>query len=355
VSAVPAPRRVHVLYEHGHDQLPYGTAYLRLLRPLGHPSLAGQVALSWGRSYHGEPADVVVVDRLWRPDATEAMARALIGHVRAAGARLVHALDDDLLGLPVRPGGPTTGQQAALEALLPAADGLLVTTAPLAERLRPINPRIAVVPNALDERLIPGWPDVTAGSPFDPRPVVGYMGTFTHDEDLRLVAEALKAAHRRLPHGLVLEVVSALRDRATLAAFGEVPVRLVRLPAADVAYLPFNLWFSHRRTWQLAIAPLVDTPFNRCKSDLKYLDYAAGGLCGVYSDVGPYRPTIRHLDNGWRAANTVEAWTEAVTTLLGDAQLRARLAATAARELRTTRLLAQRAVDWAAALDQLAQ
>jgi processive 1,2-diacylglycerol beta-glucosyltransferase len=347
-------RTVHILYEHGADLQPYSTAYLRLLRPFGHPAVQERVAPVAALDYHGEPTDIVIVDRLWRPDLTVERAEALLERVRHAGARLIHALDDDLLGLPAdRPGGPTAEQRAGLAALIGAADGLLVTTAPLAERLAPLNPRIAIVPNALDERLMPaGWAHRLV-SPFDPRPVVGYMGTFTHDEDLRLVATALRAAHRQLPHGLIFEIVSGLRDRSVLAAFDGIPVRLIRLPPADIRYLPFNLWFTHAGRWDLGIAPLVDTPFNRCKSDLKFLDYAAAGVAGIFSRVTPYAATIRHGENGWLVDNDAEAWQAALVTLLGDDARRTALADAAASELRATRTLAQRAGDWVAALDQL--
>ena len=31
--------RIHILYEHGSNQRPFGSAYIRLLRPLSHPQL----------------------------------------------------------------------------------------------------------------------------------------------------------------------------------------------------------------------------------------------------------------------------------------------------------------------------
>ena len=58
--------------------------------------------------------------------------------------------------------------------------------------------------------------------------------------------------------------------------------------------------------WDVAIAPLEDDAFTRGKSDLKYLDYAALGIPGVFSDVRPYRDTVRHRETGLLAANEPE-------------------------------------------------
>ena len=37
----------------------------------------------------------------------------------------------------------------------------------------------------------------------------------------------------------------------------------------------------------IGIAPLLPTEYNRCRSDVKYLEYAAKGVTGIYSNIGP--------------------------------------------------------------------
>ena len=37
-----------------------------------------------------------------------------------------------------------------------------------------------------------------------------------------------------------------------------------------------------------AVAPLVKNKMNLCKSFIKYLDYSALGLPGIYSNISPY-------------------------------------------------------------------
>ena len=105
--------------------------------------------------------------------------------------------------------------------------------------------------------------------------------------------------------------------------------------------------------WDVAIAPLEDDAFTRGKSDLKYLDYGALGIPGVFSDVRPYRETVRHRETGLLAANEPEAWADALEEIVGDDALRARLAAAATAEVHGTRMLRTNAARWRDAIETI--
>ena len=102
--------------------------------------------------------------------------------------------------------------------------------------------------------------------------------------------------------------------------------------------------------WDVAIAPLMDDPFTRCKSDLESLDYGALGIPGVFSDVKPYRDTVRRRETGLLTANDQKAWTDALEEIVSDATLRQRLAARAKAEVHDTRMLRTNATRWRDAL-----
>ncbi|HHX43561.1 MAG TPA: glycosyltransferase family 4 protein [Chloroflexi bacterium] len=348
-------RRLHVLYEWGDDLRPHGSAYIRLLRPLSHPAVQGALDVTFGRDDEGQPVDAVIVDRLWRPemwlgdDAAMARARRLVEAAHARGARFLYALDDNLLEVH----GPDAGanpQAAVVDYWLRAADGVLVTTEALRQRFAPLNPRIVVVPNALDERLLPGAVRPTSA---DDRVVIGYMGTLTHDEDLRMIAPALRTVCARHPGEVELQVVGVVERRETLNALDGLPLRMVSPFPEEGEYPLFIVWLTHRLRWDIALAPLVDTPFNACKSDLKHLDYAAMGAAGVYSRVPSYAGTVRHGETGWLAANDTASWVEALETLIARPALRHALARAAADYLYTERVLARRAGMLIGALEEL--
>jgi glycosyltransferase involved in cell wall biosynthesis len=106
------------------------------------------------------------------------------------------------------------------------------------------------------------------------------------------------------------------------------------------------LWFTGHVHWDIAISPLQNTPFNNCKSDIKFLDYASIGTAGIYSQSPVYSSVVRSQHNGWLAENSSEAWEEALETLIQDTALRLKIAQNATRYLYRERTLAQRAIDW---------
>ena len=117
---------------------------------------------------------------------------------------------------------------------------------------------------------------------------------------------------------------------------------------SHVAYPDFVPWLrGQSRAWDIAVAPLQDTPFNHHKSDLKYLEYSALGLPGIFSDVTPYSDSVRHDDTGLLCANTTEAWCAAIVRLAQDAALRERLATAARRYVVGERCLHHDATDYA--------
>ena len=61
-----------------------------------------------------------------------------------------------------------------------------------------------------------------------------------------------------------------------------------------------------------------DTPFTRCKSDLKVLDYSALGIPGIYSRVTPYAATVNHGETGWLADNTTDFGRDALERRVTD-------------------------------------
>jgi glycosyltransferase involved in cell wall biosynthesis len=363
-----SPLRLHLLYEHGADGLPFGSASIRLLRPLTHPVFHGKLIVTTGPTYNGAPVDAVIVDRLWRPDISPALAQQLREQTSRAGACLLHALDDNLLLLAQesKDWQPTPDQLRALEFLLTESNGIIVTTEPLRDALGAHNSHIAVVPNMLDERLLVRrgtaplrswqqrvarlWSATRRAARRRSRPgvLIGYMGTYTHDDDLLMILPALQACAQRHGDAVGFELLGVAAHAQTRERLAALPVRT--RPPPQVAYTRFIPWFSRLMDWDIALSPLCDTPFNACKSDIKFLDYSAIGAAGIFSRVPAYAGTVRHGETGWLVENNPVAWEAALETLIGDSDLREHLATQATRYLYAERIVAQAAGQWLAAL-----
>lgn len=343
--------RVHILFEHSGDLRPHGCSYIRLLLPLGHPTVADRITVSHGT----EPAkaDITIVERTWSPRVTAAKAKDLVEQVRRAGSALIYSIDDNLLDLT--PQGfnrsPfTTEQLMAMRCFAREADGVIVTTSFLKDRLSRLNDNVFLVPNALDERL---WgtqspPEESAGLR-NPRKVIGYMGTHTHDADLMMVLQPLRETLRKHSDRVELQLIGGFADRAVMEAFAGLPVKLLDV-GNNVEYPAFARWMAQNVKWDLAIAPLEEDSFTRCKSDIKFLDYSILGISGIYSSGPVYGKTIKHLATGYLAANNPHSWAEALDLLLNDDLLRKSIARRAWEYTSSTRTLQQCALEWQRAI-----
>jgi glycosyltransferase involved in cell wall biosynthesis len=153
--------------------------------------------------------------------------------------------------------------------------------------------------------------------------VIGYgSGTATHDADFGEVAAALEHVLERFPE-TELWTTGPLSLPASLQRFGD---QVQRYPLSD-----WQTWFGLMARMDIALAPLeMGNVFCRAKSEIKFVEAGALGLPVVASKIDPFQDSITNGKDGFLAANDAE-WTEALTALIQDPQLRAQIGA-AARE-----------------------
>ena len=68
--------------------------------------------------------------------------------------------------------------------------------------------------------------------------------------------------------------------------------------------------------FDVLVAPLKDTPFNSCKSQIKYVEAAAMGAVFVGSDTPAYNNYVERGINGFLCKPT--EWVAALSTLIDD-------------------------------------
>ena len=297
-------------------------AYIRLLLPLDHPAIGGRtevvLASAWEAMRYR--ADIIATHRHALPDL--AAADALASHCRSYGISLLYDLDDDLIDVP--PDHPDAellrARAAPVERMIRRASAVWVSTPALRERLARLRNDTLVVPNGLDERL---WSNAPPPRPAPAGPVrVLCMGTATHDRDLALIGPALARICAEFGERVSVDIVG-------VTSRGDLPPGVNRLDvpsAATVSYPAFVNWITRRNGWDIGLAPLTETAFNRAKSAIKALDYAALGMPTLASDIGPYRGSIADGPGGLLVPNTPEAWYAAISRLVRNPGLRRILA-----------------------------
>ncbi|TYC93270.1 glycosyltransferase [Novosphingobium sp. BW1] len=244
-----------------------------------------------------------------------AMPAALVDRFLVAASEtqtpFLFELDDDLMAVPADK--DTKGFYAAyrpyLEKLLRSAQGVIVSTPALADAVRPFNAAVHIVENRVSGRL---WSALPAPRQrFEPRLL--YMGGPSHHEDLEFALEAIALARGKIPN-LRLTLVGG-----TSAADLPEWVDTLAVEARERSYRHFVPWLCSQIAGEvLGIAPLLDTAFNRFKSDLKVLDYGALGLPVLASKVQSYatfegagaQPGVTLL------ANRAQAWADEIVRRL---------------------------------------
>jgi glycosyltransferase involved in cell wall biosynthesis len=279
--------------------------------------------------------DLLILQRFGGLAAAEAMLTA-----RRMGVPVAVELDDDFFNLPwYNPGSESYGRRevrVSLTALLRGADAVVTSTPYLLRRMQQFNEHVHCMHNIVDTEMF-----ARRESPFVEPGVTtfGYIGTKTHEEDFRPVLEPLK------------ELILGGEGRVRAVFIGHVPDELRRLPW--VRYLGWFATYQNaagalaRSGANIALAPLMDVEFNRSKSAMKYLEYGACGIPGIFSDVEAYRSFVRHRQNGLLVPrHAPEAWAAAMRFIVDNPAERERLADAAHRDIVDGHSIHRRAGDF---------
>lgn len=224
-------------------------------------------------------ADVTVLQRL--PFSNKVA--HLFDRLRANHSTIVFEMDDHLLALdkdsPFRHSAPADYEEQ-IATSIQACDWLQCSTSPLAASMKPLKHQTTVLPNhLLHTPRLPKSPS----SPNAPL-IIGYGAGEHHYPDWRGVEPAFNRAMSHLEKsGLPFEVW-ILGDTKIFDAITTPHKRFFPLS-------PFSRYLQIIQRFDVAIMPLQDTPFNRCKSDLKFLESASFGTACLASPIA-YGDTV---------------------------------------------------------------
>lgn len=219
------------------------------------------------------------------------------------------------------------------------ADRIIVTSNGLATAYAGLHDDLRVIHNALPEQP---WCElgqamlVRNGNHSERasnRLRVGWAGGAQHDGDLAILEPVMQASASTVDWIVLGHCPPRIREHLAechaAVDFIDYPQALCRLEL------------------DVAVAPLLDNPFNRCKSMLKILEYAALGLPVIASRVGCYADTpALAVDN-----NSAD-WTDAIMRYQQEPGLRHRHGAQMQAWLQQHHLLSRQLPQWRSAITQ---
>ena len=164
-----------------------------------------------------------------------------------------------------------------------------VSTEPLAEILRQYNPEVRVFPNMLRE-LPPRKEFREDGT------VTIFFGALNREGEWKDILPVLNALSREYGEKLRFRVLS---DRLFFDHLETKHKEYVgREDFYEGRYVPYEVYLDTMRSADISLLPLVDTEFNRTKSDLKFIESAANGAV-VLASPTVYRKTVRDGETGF--------------------------------------------------------
>jgi len=150
---------------------------------------------------------------------------------------------------------------------------------------------------------------------------VFYHGTGLHRKEIQWLAPVIAGVQKRL-------------QTTTFEVFGRGWVERLYRKVPRTTVLHPTSWDNFRdhcagKTFHIGLAPLLPHAFNAARGHTKYFDFVRCGAAGIFSNVEPYASFVKHEEDGLLVDNEPAAWVKAIERLAGDAELRARIAATA--------------------------
>ncbi len=200
------------------------------------------------------------------------------------------------------------------------SDGMITSTPYLAEKFRiEMGKTCDVVPNAINFEIydaLKKW--------VRPRITAGWAGGAGHRLDLRL----LEGVAQGCPD-VQFNIFSGHLPAPSLRGKNMKQYHMTtKIAGASISrgkrwwrtMDKYPKWLASLGLW-VGMAPLIDSTFNRAKSNLRWLEYSALGIPTVASPVEPFSKSILNGKTGI-LANDTDDWVRAIRLLTSDEGLR---------------------------------
>lgn len=259
--------------------------------------------------WSGTPTDRFPIDRLRRCDllhvyrCAEPQVLELMASLRSAGVTVSWDNDDDISALTKDSpnyralGGLKASRDLALQLkAMRGADLVTTTSEALEARYRGSGvEHVTVIGNYVPHEFLRGVRPRHQGI------VVGWVAATEHQVDAK-----------RLDLNRVLRQLLDEHPQLRVVTVG-LPLGLKHERYERWAHVPLAQLGATLRRFDIGLAPLVDIPFNRCRSTVKVKEYAAAGVPWLASPVGDYA-RLGPKQGGRLVAD--DRWPEAIDRLI---------------------------------------
>lgn len=261
------------------------------------------------------------------------------------GTKFVIDIDDDVFHIPAHNSIWNTAGYEGIKSLQYIAENadFLVTSTPVlqAELAKHRSKPTYLLPNYIGSDY--------KHKPLDngDRVVISFFGSITHAKDLEDTG--------------CLKAIEKLVNKYPQVHFGTVGLKVrPKVPEGTYTFYPGKpgqAWLDE--VWpninaDIAIAPIVDNKFNRCRSNIKWQETALIPAAFIGSNIPPYKDTVINGKTGLLVENNEKSWYKALEKLVLDKELRLKLAKSAQKEVEKNWLIKNNWQKLQEILDQVA-
>ena len=196
------------------------------------------------------------------------------------------------------------------------ADAITTTTEILADVYRQYNPNVFVLPNCVD---LSYWNKLKLVRENPEEIRLYWSGGASHYEDVYVLKEVLPYITNKYPYCKVVIMGSYFGGVFEGCRDGSVEVHgWVKTDA-----YPFK---SAILDADISLIPLQDTEFNRCKSNIKWVEQSALLVPSVTSLVSPYKEWYNGTNGAFIKDNDPQGWIQAIEFLINNPEERTKMA-----------------------------
>ena len=240
---------------------------------------------------------------------------------KAVGTKIVVDIDDNMWQIPTGNLAKGTIDQFVNRGIMMTksvqdADWITVSTEPLKNALKGLNSNIEVLPNY----VIPSEWNFKRKKHSKIR--IGWVWSPTHIPDMLEAEGVLKKIQKK--YGDKIEIVIMGTELDIWKDIKTTNIKGVKYDKYPKLLTELGL--------DISIAPLEDNDFNKCKSNIKWLESTMAGAAFIGSKVYPYEFSVKDGKTGYIAYNESQ-WVRKLSFLIENQEKRAEMVASARIEV----------------------